>query len=235
MDPGGAVADYFTTAVRTSPTGLSLLLIERGPGLTTEKIKTSYSSMAGTAFVFYKDVKVPIENLLGEENKGFKCIMANFNHERWGMCCQNLAFSRNVVEECFKWANQRKVFGKKLLQQPVIREKLAKMIAEIEACHNWLENVTYQMTKMSYAEQTKKLAGPIALLKYRITRTAYMVNDEAIQIFGGRAITKSGMGHIIEKNQRAVKFDAILGGSEEIMADLGVRQAIKNFPKTARL
>jgi alkylation response protein AidB-like acyl-CoA dehydrogenase len=138
------------------------------------------------------------------------------------------------VSECFKWANQRKVFGKPLISQPVIRFKLAKMVTEVESCHSWLENITYQMTKMSYREQAMKLAGPIALGKFRATRVCHLVSDEACQIFGGRAITKTGMGRIIEEFQRTYKFQSILGGSEEILADLGIRQSIKGFPN-ARL
>jgi alkylation response protein AidB-like acyl-CoA dehydrogenase len=86
------------------------------------------------------------------------------------------------------------------------------------------------MNKMSYKQQNIHLAGPIALLKYRSTRMAYNVSDLAVQIFGGRAITRTGMGRIIESFQRTNKFGAILGGSEEIMLDLGVRQAMKSFP-----
>jgi alkylation response protein AidB-like acyl-CoA dehydrogenase len=104
------------------------------------------------------------------------------------------------------------------------------MTAQIESVHNWLESITFQMTKMSYKEQSIKLAGPIALLKYLSTRVATHVSDEACQIFGGRAITKTGMGRAIEAFQRTFKFAAILGGSEEIMADLGIRMATKNFP-----
>ncbi len=115
--------------------------------------------------------------------------------------------SRLVVEECFKWANQRKVFGKKLIEQPVIRQKLAHMISELESIHSWTENITYQMTKMNYDEQSKKLAGPIALGKLRATRVAHYIADEACQIFGGRGITKTGMGTIIEKFQRTYKVN----------------------------
>jgi len=108
------------------------------------------------------------------------------------------------------------------------------MIAQVESVQNWNENITYQMTTMSYAEQSKHLAGPIALCKLQATRVAHHVSDEACQIFGGRAITKTGMGRIVEGFQRTYKYGAILGGSEEIMADLGVRQAMRNFPN-ARL
>jgi alkylation response protein AidB-like acyl-CoA dehydrogenase len=155
---------------------------------------------------------------------------ANFNHERWAIICGINAASRHALEETLKWTNQRVVFGKKLSAQPVVRGKLASMIAQVESVQHWLENITYQMVNMSYAEQTVKLAGPIALLKYHSTRVAHNVSDEATQIFGGRGITKSGMGRVIETFQRTYKFAAILGGSEEIMQDLGVRQALRTFP-----
>mmetsp|Transcript_10047 Transcript_10047/g.13675 ORF Transcript_10047/g.13675 Transcript_10047/m.13675 type:complete len:522 (-) Transcript_10047:148-1713(-) len=232
----GAFCDYFTVAVRTGGPGMggiSMLLIERGPGVETKQIKTSYSTAAGTSYVFFEDVQVPVENLLGKENEGFKCIMDNFNHERWMIVCGVNRASRLIVEECLKWANQRMVFGKNLMAQPVIRNKLAHMTAQVEAVHNWLENLTYQMCKMSHAEQVKFLAGPIALLKLQSTRVSGFVLDEACQIFGGRAITRTGMGQVIERYQRSQKFGSILGGSEEIMADLGMKQAMKNFPKMA--
>lgn len=64
------------------------------------------------------------------------------------------------------------------------------MIAKVEAVQAWLENVTFQMTKMSYNQQSKHLAGPIALLKMYSTRVAGEIAKEAVQIFGGRALTK---------------------------------------------
>ena len=92
-------------------------------GLETKKIKTSYSGAAGTALIIMEDVKVPIENLLGKENQGFPVIMYNFNHERWYIVCGIVRMARLVVEECLKWTNQRMVFGQKLIEQPVIRQK----------------------------------------------------------------------------------------------------------------
>lgn len=84
---------------------------------------------------------------------------------------------------------------------------------------------------MYLAEQALHLAGQIALLKMYATRTAHDIADDAVQIFGGRGITKGGMGNLVEGFARTYKFDAILGGSEEILADLGIRQAVRNFPK----
>ncbi|KAI9313275.1 acyl-CoA dehydrogenase/oxidase [Dichotomocladium elegans] len=230
----GRWADYFSVAVRTDK-GISMLLIERCEGLETKQIKTSYSASAGTAYVTFDNVKVPVENLLGEENKGFQVIMSNFNHERWMITACAIPTARLAVEDCFKWAMQRKVFNKRLVEQPVIRNKLASMIAKVESAQNWLENLTYQMNHMSYKEQSDKLAGPIALCKYYSTRMVHDISDEACQIFGGRAITQTGMGRYIEALQRTYKVFSIPGGSEEIMADLGVRQAMKKFPNNARL
>jgi alkylation response protein AidB-like acyl-CoA dehydrogenase len=106
------------------------------------------------------------------------------------------------------------------------------MIAMVESNQAYLESIAYQMCNMSYAKQNKLLGGPIALLKYQVTRASKEIADEAVQIFGGRALTQTGMGRAIEMFNRTYKFDAILGGSEEILADLGVRQALKFMPKS---
>lgn len=234
----GCAAHYFVVAVRTGGKGgmgVSLLLIERQEGLTTRPIKTAYSPAAGTAYVVFEDVKVPTENLIGRENAGFLCIMYNFNHERWFITSYVVAGIRGVVEETFKWATQRRAFGKRLIDQPVVRQKMAHMVAELEAVHSWLETITYQMCNMSYSAQGSKLGGTTSLLKYQCTRVAHLVADESVQIFGGRGITQTGMGRMIETFHRTYKFGSILGGSEEIMADLGIKLAMKQMPKTARL
>lgn len=130
------------------------------------------------------------------------------------MCCCAARTQRTIVEECLKyvsfpyslqhsqylswtflllllsrWANQRRVFGKPLLEQAVIRSKLAGMIARVESVQNWLENVTYQMCNMNYAQQSDLLAGQIGFLKMHATRTAQDTAADAVQIFGGRAIS----------------------------------------------
>ncbi|OJI82517.1 hypothetical protein ASPTUDRAFT_43778 [Aspergillus tubingensis CBS 134.48] len=226
----GMFCDYFVTGCRTEK-GFSVLLIPRDEGVETKQIKTSYSTAAATAFVQFENVKVPVENLLGEEDKGFIVIMSNFNHERFMMCCSVIRMCMTVVEECMKWCNQRIVFGKKLIEQPVMRQKLARMISLCESNQAWLESIAYQMCNMTYAQQSANLGGPIGLLKSHATRSAQEIADLATNIFGGRGLTQSGMGKVIEMFHRTYKFDAILGGTEEILADLGVRQAMKKFPK----
>lgn len=230
----GTFADYFTVGCRTD-SGMVVLLVERGEGVETKPIKTSYSPTAGTAYITFDHVKVPAENVLGDENNGLQVILSNFNHERWGMACGAASSQRVIVEECLKWATQRKVFGKPLISQPVVRSKLAAMIARVETCQNWLENITYQMCNMNYKQQADKLAGQIAFVKMHCTQSAQLTATDAVQIFGGRGITRTGMGKFIEHYHRTVPFDAVLGGAEDVLGDLGVRQALRKMPKTARL
>lgn len=235
----GTFADYFVTAVRTGEgkgtKGISLMLIERGEGVDTKPIKTSYSPAAGTAYVEFDEVVVPARNLIGPLDDGFKCIMANFNHERWMIACIAQGYNRLVLSDAYKWAAQRSVFGKKLIEQPVIRNKLSHMTFEVEGVENTLDHLTYQMNNMSYKEQTAKLAGPIALLKLQTTRVAHRVQDDAVQILGGRGITRTGMGQNVERIGRAYKFMAVYGGSEEIMSDLAAKMAMKTFDMRAKL
>ena len=237
----GHHADYFTCAVRTGSSddgmqGISLLLLERGmPGLETKPIKTSYSSCAGTALVILEDVLVPVENLIGEENAGFMCIMTNFNHERWYIVVYILAAARSIVEECFKWIMQRRAFNKRLADQGVVRFKMAQMIGALEPLLHWLDFVTHQMNNLDYNMQSMRLAGTTSLLKFQSTRAASLIADNATNLLGGRGITRQGMGRNIERFNVGYKFAAILGGSEEIMADLGIKMAMRSFPANARL
>lgn len=230
----GTFSDYFTVGCKTED-GFTVMLIERGPGVETRQIKTSYSTTAGTAYITFDDVRVPVENTLGPEGGGIFVMLSNFNHERWVMCCSAARSQRSVVEECLKWTSQRKAFGKPLNSQAVIRSKIAAMISRTETVQNWLENVTYQMCNMSYKQQASKLAGQIAFLKSYATSSAQETARDAVQVFGGRGITKTGMGRFIEHYHRVVPFDALLGGAEDVLLDLGVRQALRGMPRNTRL
>ncbi|KAJ3218475.1 hypothetical protein HK099_005032 [Clydaea vesicula] len=196
----GVFADYFTVAVRTGSEesgmkGISLLLIERErKGVTTRQMLCSGVWASGTSYITFEDVKVPVENLIGKENKGFMCIMANFNQERLGIVIQANRFARVCLEEAFKYSFKRRTFGKKLFEHPVIRNKLAHMSRQIEATHAWLEVLLYQAETMDQDSQMLKLGGPIALLKAQATQTFEYCAREASQIFGGLSYSRGGQG-----------------------------------------
>ncbi|KAK0721541.1 acyl-CoA dehydrogenase/oxidase [Apiosordaria backusii] len=227
----GIWCDYFTVAVRTGGPGMngvSLLLIERDfGGVSTRRMDCQGVWSSGTTYITFEDVKVPVENLIGKENQGFRVIMTNFNHERIGIIIQCLRFSRVCYEESIKYANKRKTFGKKLIEHPVIRLKLAHMARQIEASYNWLENVIYQCEKMGDTEAMLRLGGPIAGLKAQATVTFEFCAREASQIFGGLSYSRGGQGGKVERLYRDVRAYAIPGGSEEIMLDLSIRQSMR--------
>jgi len=91
------------------------------------------------------------------------------------------------------------------------------------------------MNNMSYSQQSDKLAGPIGLLKQYISRSGRETAEDATQVFGGRALTVTGMGKLVENYHRTSGFDAILAGAEDVLGDLGVRQALKKMPRDTRL
>jgi len=230
----GVFADFFTVAVRTGGPGMggvSLLLVERGPGVTTKQMNCSGVWSSGTTYITFEDVKVPVENLIGEENKGFKYIMYNFNHERWATAVGAIRFSRVLVEEAMKHAFKRKTFGKRLIEHPVIRFKLANMARQVESAHAWLESITFQLKTLPHSEQNRLLGGPIALLKAHGSQVFEFCAREAAQIYGGLAYTRGGQGEKVERLYREVRAYAIPAGSEEIMLDLGVRMAMKTAMK----
>ena len=78
-----------------------MLLIERDDNVDTKNIKSSYSSAAGTAYITFDDVKVPVANRLGKEGQGLLIALSNFNHERWVMCCGSARSTRLMIEQGF--------------------------------------------------------------------------------------------------------------------------------------
>lgn len=107
------------------------------------------------------------------------------------------------------------------------------MFAGLESVTAMLYEVTHMMNMKGPA--SAEIGGRIALLKYATTRMCHTVGDNAVQVLGGRGVTLTGMGRIVECFHRAYKVPSVYGGSEEIMADLAVRQAIKSYPQHARL
>lgn len=153
--------------------------------------------------------------------------MSNFNHERIGIVIQCIRFARVCYEESVKYSHKRKTFGKRLIDHPVIRLKLAHMARQIEASYNWLENIMFQCQRMDETEATFRLGGAIASLKAQSTTTFEYCAREASQIFGGLSYSRGGQGGKVERLYRDVRAYAIPGGSEEIMLDLSMRQSLR--------
>jgi acyl-CoA dehydrogenase len=215
----GMRADYYTVAVRTGGPGMagvSLMLIEKGmPGFTQTPLEKMGWHCSDTAALYFDDVEVPPENLIGPENAGFMGIMQNFNGERLGMAHGCCAYARVCLDEAARWAVERETFGKRLAQHQSIRIKLADMARQVEATQAWVDLCAWQN------REGKAKPADFAMLKVQATRMLESVAREAAQVLGGASYLK---GSKVERIYREVRVNAIGGGSEEIMLDLAGRQ-----------
>ena len=215
----GMRADYYTVAVRTGGPGLggvSLLLIERDlPGFTRTPLPKMGWWASDTATLHFDDVRVPVANLIGEEDRGFRLVMRNFNGERLGMAGGAIMLARVAMEEATAWAKARMTFGQRLADHQVIRHKLVEMARKVAASHAWLELLTWRV------QQGESPVAELALLKVQATETLEFCAREAMQILGGAGYIR---GNKVERIYREVRVNAIGGGSEEIMRDLAARQ-----------
>merc|ERR1719461_146136 len=158
-------------------------------------------------------------------------IMQNFNHERWYIATVLCGWSLGCYEDDVKWLLARRAFGKTLMKQPHLRQKMAKIVYQIESLKAYLDAITYQMCTMSFKDQNTKLAGPICLLKTMCARTFQEIADESVQIFGGRGLTKTGMGQNVCRLRACGQYEGILGGTNEVLLDYAMRQIARAVPK----
>jgi acyl-CoA dehydrogenase len=215
----GMRADYYTVAVRTGGSGMggvSLLLIERDrPGFSRTKLRKMGWWASDTAQLFFDDVKVPVDNLIGPENAGFNGIMRNFNPERIMLAAGAYGFAKVCLEEAIDYARQRETFGKPLIKNQVIRHKIVDMAMRVNAVKATLENLAWRV------EQGEQPVAEICMLKNLATTSLEWVANEAMQILGGAGYLR---GSKVERIYRETKVMSIGGGSIEIMKDLAARQ-----------
>jgi acyl-CoA dehydrogenase len=215
----GFRADYYTVAVRTGGPGMggvSLLLIERDrEGFARTKLRKMGWWASDTAQLFFDDVKVPVDNLIGTENAGFNGIMRNFNPERIGLAAGAYGFAKVCLEEAIDYARQRETFGKPLIKNQVIRHKIVDMAMKVNAVKATLEQLAWRV------EQGEQPVAEICMLKNLATSTMEFCANEAMQVFGGAGYLR---GAKVERIYRETKVMAIGGGSVEIMKDLAARQ-----------
>ena len=216
---GGMQADYLTTAVRTGGEGaggISLLLIETDrKGVSRTPLEKMGWWASDTASIYFDDARVPAENLIGQENKGFVGIMLNFNSERLGMAAGATSAARACLEDAIGWAQERRTFGKRLADHQVIRHKIAEMLRKVNATQAYLEMCAWRVS------QGETPVADLAMLKVQATLTLEFCAREAMQILGGAGYMR---GPRVERIYREVRVNAIGGGSEEIMRDLAARQ-----------
>ncbi|KAL4756973.1 acyl-CoA dehydrogenase family protein [Aspergillus foveolatus] len=230
----GIWSEYSTMAVRTGGPGaggLSLLVVplKNYPGVTMQRLKVSGQITGGTTYIELDEVKVPVENLIGREGDGMKMIMNNFNHERLTIAVGVTRQARVALSTAFSYCLKREAFGKTLMDQPVVRHRLAKAGAELETMWAFVEQLLYQLANLPKEEADRQLGGITAMAKAKGAMVLNECAQTAVLLFGGAGFTRQGQGELVEAILRDVPGARIPGGSEDVLLDLSIRQLVKLF------
>ncbi|MBR9842190.1 MAG: acyl-CoA dehydrogenase [Rhodobacteraceae bacterium] len=216
----GARADYYTVAARTGAAGyggVSLILVPReAPGFSSGTPLRKMGWWASdTAELFFDDCMVPVENLLGAENDGFRVITSNFQSERLTLAVMANMTGELAFNAAQDYARERKTFGAPLSAHQTIRHKLADMATRVEASREF----TYRCAARMEAGET--IFKEISMAKNVATDMCDKVTYDAVQILGGMGYMRESL---VERLYRDARILSIGGGTREIMNEIIAKQ-----------
>lgn len=211
----GGFADVFTVFARTSPAEegrkpkITAFLVERGPGVTSgpneHKLGIRGSS---TTEVFFEDVKVPRENVIGEVGKGFKVAMEVLNNGRLGLAVGCVGLGSTLLKMAIDRVQERRAFGRHIGDFGMIKDKIATMLAQIYA----LESMTYLTASMVDGKSDYSIES--AICKVAGSETLWYVVNETLQIAAGIGYMQE---YPYERMLRDARINLIFEGTNEIL------------------
>jgi alkylation response protein AidB-like acyl-CoA dehydrogenase len=212
---GGPLAGCYNVLCQTDPEakpshrGLSVIIVEADrPGVSATDVGTKMGmSLSFTAEVNFKDVRVPLSNLVGQENRGFYQVLEFFDESRVLVAAQALGTAQGAFDRALTYVKQREQFGKKIAQFQITQHKLADMATKIETARL----LTYKAAwNFDQGRTDPKLTS---MAKMYAARTAVEVCDEAIQLLGGYGYMQE---YEVERFYRDAKITEIWEGTKEI-------------------
>ncbi len=208
----GANADVLVVFAMVEPEkkhkGIGAFVVEKGmPGFSVMRKEAKMGIRASdTAQLSFEGVRVPAENLLGEEGQGFKIAMSTLDGGRIGIAAQAIGISRAAYEAAVDYAKQREQFGRKLAQFQAIQWKIAEMALRIEVS----QLLAYKAAWLK--DQGVRHSEASAMAKLHASETSHYVTNEAVQIFGGNGYSKE---YPVERHFRDAKITEIYEGTSE--------------------
>lgn len=180
--------------------GLSVLVVplKGHSGVKMWRMDVSGQKASGITYIELENVQVPVENLVGNEGDGMHILMTNFNHERLALAIGIVRKARVTLSAAFDYTTKRMAFGKPLIDQPVVRHRLAKAGGDLETISALVDQLLYQLTHLSKDEGDRLLGGTIALAKARAAHVLNECAQCAVVLFGGKGFTASGQGALVE-------------------------------------
>ncbi|MEW6029616.1 MAG: acyl-CoA dehydrogenase family protein [Chloroflexota bacterium] len=208
-------ADLALVTVKTNPSprkpseGLSTFIVDlHSPGVTRGDIHGKLGVRAGsTGWIAFQDVKVPVENRIGEEGEGFKITMSAFDHGRYTVASGAAGIVRACLEASVQYAKTRQTFGKSISEHQLIQEKIAKMSQDYEVARL----LYYQVGWMK--NQGRRCTRETSFAKKFATEASFSAANEAIQIHGAYGYSDE---YDVERYLRNARGAMIYEGSSEI-------------------
>jgi alkylation response protein AidB-like acyl-CoA dehydrogenase len=212
---GGPLAGFYSVLCQTNPEaqpshrGMSLILVEADrPGVSTASVGVKMGiRMMHTAEVTFKDVRVPAENLIGEENRGFYQVLEFFDESRILIASQGLGTAQGAFDRALDYVKSREQFGRKIAQFQITQHKLADMATKIEMARLLTYKAAWNFDQGHIDPKLTSMAKMVA------GRTAVEVADEAIQLMGGYGYM---LEYEVERFYRDAKICELYEGTKEI-------------------
>jgi alkylation response protein AidB-like acyl-CoA dehydrogenase len=212
---GGPMAGFFCVLCHTDPDaapshrGLSLILVEADrPGVATQSVGHKMGiRMMDTAEVIFKDVRVPLDNLIGKENRGFYQVLEFFEESRILIAAQGLGTAQGAFDRALAYVKSREQFGRKIAQFQITQHKLADIATKIEQARLLTYKAAWNFDQGRIDPKLTSMAKIVA------GRTAVEVCDEAIQLLGGYGYMAE---YDVERYARDAKICEIYEGTKEI-------------------
>ncbi len=226
----GGYADIYVIFAVTTPgigaKGISAFILEKGwEGFT---FGTHYNKMgihsSATAELIFRDVKVPVENLLGKEGQGFKIAMQTLEGGRIGIAAQALGIAQGAYEKALSYAKERIQFNKPISEQQVIAFKLADMATKIRAARFMVYSAA------ALKQEHESYGTESAMAKLYASDVCLEVVNDAVQIYGGNGYIK---GFAVERMYRDAKICTIYEGTNEIQRLIISNSILQKSKKTS--
>lgn len=223
----GGEADVYIVIASTNPTkgvrGLSAFIVEKGtPGLIFGKAEDKMGIRASVQReLYFEDMKVPKENLLGREGEGFRIAMMTLDRSRPIIGAQAVGIAQGAMEEAVKYAKTRVQFGEPIISFQAIQFMLADMAIQIEAARS----LVYSVARFADSG-VRSFSKEAAMAKAFASDVAMKVTTDAVQVFGGYGYMKD---YPVEKYMRDAKITQIYEGTNQIQRIVVARALMREY------
>lgn len=212
----GVYSDYLVVSAKTDPEakgrGISIFLVDRDtPGVSASKLDKLGWRASDTGEIAFDNVKIPAQNLMGQENKGFAYLMQHLALERLIMAVNAHARAEYAVEYTLQYMSERTAFGKSINQFQVLRHRMAHLASDVEIHKAFNYVIADQMVRGQYPVKEASMA------KMKATKMADDVIYECLQCLGGYGYMEE---YPLARMLRDSRLGPIGGGTSEILAEI---------------